>query len=175
MVDELTLYWTVVTALISAGWLVASFIRDRAAQSVELSSAIMNRLLSADQLLVENPDIQKYLSGNATCGEEHFRDPAVLNDLAFFKAKAFVYRQLNSFDEILSASSKKKSRIWSFLRPPGLIERSDWERYIKEALRHPLYRSVLIREAPIFGAGLRDFWNKHKQEIESAPASPFVW
>jgi hypothetical protein len=174
MVDELTLYWTVVTAVISAGWLVTSFIRDRAAQSVELSSAIMNRLLVADQLLVENPDIQKYLSGNATCGEEHFRDPAVLHDLVFFKAKAFVYRQLNSFDEILSSSSDK-SRIWPFLRPPGLIEISDWESYIQEALRHPLYRSILTREARIFGAGLRDFWNKYQHEIESAPASPFVW
>jgi hypothetical protein len=169
-----TLYWTIVTAVISAGWILTSFIRDRASQSVERTTAIMDRLLGADQLLVDNPDIQKYLSGNATRGEEYFRDSAVLDDAVFFKAKSFVYRQLNSFDEILSFSSKTSKR-WSFLRPPGLIEISDWEIYIKELLRHPLYRSILNREARIFGAGLRDFWNQHKQEIETTPADPFVW
>ncbi|HWZ71151.1 MAG TPA: hypothetical protein VN326_06690 [Casimicrobiaceae bacterium] len=46
---------------------------------------------------------------------------------------------------------------------------------MKEILRHPLYRSILIRETRIFGAGLRDFWNKHRQAIESTPADPFVW
>jgi hypothetical protein len=171
--DDPKLYWTIVAAVISAGWVLTSFIRDRASQSVEHTRAIIDRLLGSDQLLIDNPDIQKYLSGNAARGEEYFRDPAVLEDAVFFKAKSFVYRQLNIFDEILSFSTKT-SRSWSFLRPPGLIEISAWEVYIKETLRHPLYRSILIRETQLFGAALRRFWNKHKQAIASTPADPFV-
>jgi hypothetical protein len=71
-VDELTLYWTIVAGVISAGWVVTSFIRDRASQSVERTSAIMDRLLDGDQLLIDNPDIQKYLSGNALRAEKYF-------------------------------------------------------------------------------------------------------
>ena len=172
--DELTLYWTIVAGVISAGWVVTSFIRDRASQSVERTSAIMDRLLDGDQLLIDNPDIQKYLSGNALRGEKYFHDPAVLEDDLFFKAKTYAYRQLNSFDEILSLASKT-SGGWSFLKAPALIEISDWEVYIKVKLRHPLYRSILKHEAHMFGVALRDFWNTHRQEIESTPADPFVW
>lgn len=172
--ERANLYWTVIVALVSAGWVLTSFFRDRASQSVERSGAIMNRLLEGDRLTIENPDIQKYLSEHALREEDYFRSPVVLNDLLFFKAKTYVYRQLNSFDEILS-SSAETSGFWSFMKPPALIELSDWETYIEEKLRHPLYRSILNRESQIFGTALRDFWKVHRREIESHPADPFLW
>lgn len=172
--DEAKLYWTIVVALVSGGWAVTAFIRDRATQSLERSSAIINRLLEGDKLLIENPDIQQYLSRNAARDEEYFRSQAVLEDKLFYKAKTYAYRQLNSFDEILSISSQA-GKGWSFFKPPTLIEISDWETYIKEKMRHPLHRSILKREKRIFGASLRDFWDRHREKIESAPADPFLW
>jgi len=61
------------------------------------------------------------------------------------------------------------------LRPPALIEISDWETYIKIKLRHPLYRSILNNEKEIFGGSLRDFWEKNKKDIESLQVDPFMW
>jgi hypothetical protein len=172
--DEVKLYWAIFVAVVSAGWVVVAFIRDRTAQSVERSSAIMNRLLEVDELIIAHPDIQKYLSQNAARGEEYFRSQTVLAEDIFYKAKTKVYRQLNSFDELLSISSQTSGR-WLFLKPPGVIEISDWEKYIMEKLHHPLYRSILNHEQHIFGAALRNFWNKNKKTIESTPADPFIW
>jgi hypothetical protein len=168
------LYWTIMVALVSAGWAITSFFRDRASQAVERTGAIMDRLLEGDKLSVENPDILKYLAEHAGGDPTFFRDPSLLGDALFFKAKTYVYRQLNSFDEILSFSSQA-SVAWSFLKPPALIELSDWEAYIKERLRHPLYRSILHHEAHIFGSALRQFWDRHRGEIESRAVDPFVW
>jgi len=130
--------------------------------------------MEGDKLLIENPDIQKYISKNARQEEGYFRNEAVLGDAIFYKAKTYVYRQLNSFDEILSIASRTGRRSW-FSRPPALIEISDWETYIKIKLRHPLYRSILNNEKEIFGASLRDFWEKNKKDIESLKVDPFMW
>ncbi len=172
--DEAKLWWTIVVAIVSAGWIMATFIRDRRSQSVERTSAIVNRLLEGDKLIIDHPDIQKYLSQNAAREEKYFRDQAVLEEDVFYKTKTYVYRQLNAFDEILSISSETGGS-WSFLKPPALIEISDWDTYIKVELRHPLYRSILNCEKEIFGASLRDFWDKNKKDIESKQADPFIW
>jgi len=173
-VDKATLYWTIVVGVVSAGWALIAFIRDRTSQSVERTSAMISRLMEGDKLLIENPDIQKYISQNARQEEGYFRNEAVLGEQIFYKAKTYVYRQLNSFDEILSIASRTGRRSW-FLRPPVLIEISDWETYIKIKLRHPLYRSILNNEKEIFGASLRDFWEKNKKDIESLQVDPFMW
>jgi len=173
-VDKATLYWTIVVGVVSAGWALIAFIRDRTSQSVERTSAMISRLMEGDKLLIENPDIQKYISQNARQEEGYFRNEAVLGEQIFYKAKTYVYRQLNSFDEILSIASRTGRRSW-FLRPPVLIEISDWETYIKIKLRHPLYRSILNNEKEIFGGSLRDFWEKNKKDIESLQVDPFMW
>ena len=172
--EEAKLYWTIVVAIISAGWVLAVFIRDRVTQSIERTSAITSHLLEIDKLIIDNPDIPKYLSKTAMQNEQYFRSEAVLEEHIFFKAKTYVYRQLNSFDEILSTSSETTGRL-SFLKPPSMIEMSDWETYIRITLRHPLYRSILKNEKEIFGASLRNFWDRNKQSIESTPVDPFMW
>jgi hypothetical protein len=172
--EETKLYWTIVAAIISAGWVLTVFIRDRMSQSIERSSAMVSHLLENDKLIIDNPDIPKYISRTAARNEQYFRSEAVLGEDVFYKAKAYVYRQLNSFDEILSISSKTTG-TWSFLKPPSVIEISDWETYIRMTLRHPLYRSILNNEKEIFGSSLRYFWDRNKQAIESAPVDPFMW
>ena len=167
-------YWTVVAGVIGAGWIIMSVIRDRISQSLERTNAIIDRLIEVDKLIITNPDIQKYISENSKQKEEYFRNESLLKEEIFYKAKTLVYMQLNAFDEILSMASQTSKR-YSFLKPGSIIEISDWEQYIILKLRHPLYGSILNNEKEIFGISLRNFWEKHKREIESTSINPFVW
>jgi hypothetical protein len=173
-VDDVKLYWTVVVAVMSAGWVVTTFMRDRTSQAFDRSSTMINRLLEGDKIIIDNPSILMYLSQNAAQEEGYFCSASVLDEELFYKTKAFVYRELNIFDEILSISSRTGKR-WSFMQPPALIEISDWETYIRSRLGHPLYRSILKNEGHIFGAELRDFWKRNRQAIESSPVDPLKW
>lgn len=172
--DNVSLYWTIVVGIISVGWVLITFIRDRISQSVERTNEMVTRLLEDDKLIIENPEIQMYLSQNAKQDAEYFRNEEVLKEPLFYKAKAAVYKQISMFDEILSISSRTSGRF-SFLKPPSLIEISDWEVYIKVKLRHPLYLSILKYEKNIFGKSLRDFWKKNEQKIVSLSIDPFIW
>ncbi|MEW6519112.1 MAG: hypothetical protein AB1461_06830 [Thermodesulfobacteriota bacterium] len=173
MLDAADFYWGVVVALAGAVWVVIVFIRDRHAASAERTAALIKRLHEIDQVIIEHPDIQKYLSLTAAEAEGYFRRPAVLQDDTFYKAKTFVYWHLNLFDEILSLAAGCKSGPALLL--PRLLEFSDWESYIRFKCRHPLYRSVLNNESEIFGAALRDFWSAHQKAIEAAPFDPYSW
>lgn len=166
--------WPIVTTVVAAAWVVTTFIRDRISQEAKRNGEIMKRLQEVEKAIIDNPDIQKYLSRNAAREEEFFRNQTVLEEDLFYKAKAHVYSQLNLFDEILSFSSLT-SRSWSFLKPPALVEQSDWEIFIKAKLRHPLFRSILKHEIQIFGDSLQCFWKKNSKEIESMSADPFAW
>lgn len=172
--DRWNLAWTILAALVAAGWVVLMFIRDRIQYMQDWSSAVMARLLENDQLVIENPDVQKYLSLHAGEPEEFFGKEAVLMDDQFFKAKAYVYRQLNIFDEIFSLSEAKE-RWHGCLLSGKIIEIDDWRVYIKMKLRHPLFRYVLKNEGAIFGASLRAFWAANSAEIEKMSSNPHMW
>jgi len=172
--DEANFFWEIFAALVSAGWVVTVFIRDRISQSLALSSALLTRLMEYEKISLENPEIQKYLSQNAKQDEVFFEDEKNLEEDIFYQAKTLVYTQLNLFDEILAISAKTGGS-WTFLRPVALVEKADWDEYIKEKLRHPFYRSILNNEKHIFGAALRTFWKRNKKTIESNPADPFIW
>ena len=124
---------------------------------------------------MDNPDIQKYLSKTCAEDEQYFRKETILDEDIFFKAKSLVYSQLNIFDEILSISSRTTGGWWSFMKLPALVEIEDWEAYIKMRIGHPLFRSIMKNEAYIFGASLRRFWDKNREQIESTPVDPFIW
>lgn len=172
--DEGKLYWTAVVAVVSGIWVLTTFFRDRASQKLQRSSALISRLMDNDWVKIEHPDIQKYLSLNVARDEDYFVDPSLLSDDLFYKVKTYVYKQLNFFDEILSESAETRGR-WGFLKPPAVLEISDWEAYIKVKLKHPLYRSILNREGHIFGGALRDFWKENRKAIEAESADPFIW
>lgn len=167
-------YWTVVVGVAGAVWILVQFARDRIAQSIARTNAAVNRLFAIDQLVINSPDMQRYLSETAKLGENYFRDEARLKEDIFYKAKTLVYMHLNTFDEILSLSSEKPA--WAnFLGAGRMIESLDWEQYIRIKLRHPLYRSILNHEKEIFGEALRTYWATHRPHIEAAAIDPFVW
>lgn len=167
-------YWTVIVALVTACWAIISAIRDRKSQAIEHTRAIVDRLLQGDNLIIDNPDIQKYLSSTALESEDYFRTPQVLDDELFFKSKSFVYYQLNLFDEILSIAAQTRGNHY-FFGPPAIIEIDDWQAYIEHSLSHPLRRSILNHEIVIFGHALQIFWATHKSSIESKSPDRFSW
>jgi len=167
-------YWTVIVALCAGGWAMMIAVRDRKAQAIRHSNSIIDRLLESDKLIVENPDIQMYLSRTAQEDEARFRSPEVLNDMQFFKAKAYLYGQLNLFDEILSAAAQIKSSRF-LLGPPEIIEIADWEMFIRHKLTHPMCRSILRNESAIFGRALQEFWRKHESDILAQAPDSYSW
>lgn len=172
--DEVYVYWTIIVALLSGAWVITAFLRDRVTQSIERSRALIAGLLEDDMLVIEKPNIQKYMSQNVEQDEAYFLDPERLKEDIFYKAKTSAYKKLNFFDEILSVSSRT-SGWWGHLMSVPLIESADWEEYMIEKLRHPLYSSILNHEGRIFGASLRKFWVTKKEKIESQIADPFIW
>lgn len=174
MLDTANFYWTVVVTLVGAVWVTVSFFRERNSLALERSSRLIAHLLEIDRIIIEHPDIQKYLASTANEQVEYFYNPSLLNEDVFFKSKSYVYRNLNIFDEILSASTHGKAPL-PFLEQPGIVEISDWENYIKQKLMHPLYRSILNNEIDIFGSSLRNFWLLNRDSIESGRANPFMW
>lgn len=175
MSDDANVYWTIVAAAAGAIWTLVTAIRDRRSKALEQSRAIMDRLLEGDKLLVEHPDIAKYLSATAANSEPYFREPARLNESEFFKAKTYLYSQLSMFDEVLSVAGHTGSGISSLFKPPGILEIDDWEEYIKHRLSHPLARSIMAHEAPIFGHALQNFWSRHRDAISRRTSDPHSW
>lgn len=172
--EAATFYWTVVAGITGAVWILVQLFRDRVAQSIARTDASVRHLIAIDQIVIDNPDIQRYLSLTAHYHEDFFRKPERLEEDLFYKAKTLVYMQINTFDEVISLSSQKTG-LNSLFGYTSLIELSDWENYMLVKIRHPLYRSILNNEHDIFGDALRTFWQKHRQRIESAGADPFVW
>jgi len=173
MLDIADFYWSAVVALTGVVWVVMLFIRDRNFASAEHNRTLIKHILEIDQVIIEHPDIQKYLSLTLTKEEGYFRTPEVLREDAFYKAKTLVYWHLNLFDEILFTAATFKSG--PAILTPQVVEISDWEAYIKHKVNHPLYRSILNNENAIFGAALRDFWFSNKASIDAAPVDPYTW
>ena len=173
MLDMVDFYWGIVVALVGAAWVVMLFVRDRNSASAERSSTLIKRIHEIDQVIIEHPDIQKYLSLTLTREEGYFRTPEVLQDDAFYKAKALVYWHLNLFDEILSIATTFNSGL--AILTPQVVELSDWETYIKHRFKQPLYRSLWNNENEIFGSALRVFWFANKTSIDAASVDPYTW
>src|SRR3569623_1691515 len=166
-------YWTVVVGIVGAVWIIVQFVRDRIGQSISRTNAAVNRLIASDQLIINSPDTQRYLSETARESEGKFRREERLKEDLFYKAKTLVYMHLNTFDEILSLSTRAKGML-SLLGPGMLIEPADWEQYILVKLRHPLYRSILNHEKDIIGDCLRRYWAEHKARIKAAELDQIV-
>jgi hypothetical protein len=163
--------------LVGAGWAVVMFLRDRISLTHERSSAMVARLLESDRIIMEHPEIQRYISRTTKSNDRYFYDDKVLKDDTFYKAKSFVYWQLNLFDELLSISPKSSNiavKFFHWCLNPGITEYEDWQRYIRYKLMHPLYRSILDREEDLFGRSLIKFWRKNKNSIVGKP-NPHKW
>lgn len=109
--DQTALYWTIVAGTITGIWALLSEIRSRNLSRLQRSNALMQNLIDTDRLLVEHPEIAKYLAEHAHCDEEYFRTEAVLHDLMFYRAKTYVYSRINLFDSLLSEQLLKSHKI----------------------------------------------------------------
>src|SRR3569832_2014421 len=101
-------YWTVVVGIVGAVWIIVQFVRDRIGQSISRTNAAVNRLIAIDQLIINRPDTQRYLSESARESEGFFRREERLKEVLFNNAMTLVYMHLFTFDVILSLSSRPK-------------------------------------------------------------------
>src|SRR3569833_2711562 len=122
-------YWTVVVGIVGAVWIIVQFVRDRIGQSISRTNAAVNRFFVIDQLIINSPDTQRYLSETARESEGYFRREERLKEDLFYKAKTLVYMHLNPFGEIHTKTTQPK-RKKTLLGPGMLIEPADWEQYI---------------------------------------------
>ena len=171
---EYKVYWTFIVSIISCFWVLLLFIRDLKKQVIERTNGTINRFLESDKFLIENPEVQMFFIEHHRADPDEFREETWLTDKRFIRAKTHAYMVLNCFDELLSVSSSVKKRAIPFLMP-NLIEQEDWEAYIRVKMSHPLFRCILVHEAPIFGSTLVKFWKKEQKTIESMTVDPFVW
>jgi hypothetical protein len=166
--------WTIVAAVFGGVWAVLMMARDQNARVIAETSDIMMRLLDADHLIIEHPEIQKYLSRTSQEPGDFFRETARLDEDLFFKSKSLIYSQLNLFDSILSAATHSKSGFFA-VRTPAILDPADWARYIQFTMTHPLCQSIMLHEGTNFGEALQQFWNRDKEVIQKNKADRFAW
>lgn len=166
-------YLATLVAITSAGWALILFYRDYRQRLQDKSIELIKMLIETDRQHMQNPSVHMYMSEHALEPVEFFRDAARLQEQTYFKAKSAAYAMLNFFDSLTANS--RTSWIRRLIRAPRILEIHDWENYMIEKLRHPLYRSILEKEMHIFGAALRDFWKKNQTTILSEPADPHMW
>ncbi len=167
-------YWTIVAAVFGGLWAILSMVRDQRRQVVEDTRAVMARLLEFERLGIEHPEIRMYLSVTALEREDYFRDPQRLTENEFFKAKSFMYAQLDMFDEILAILAHNRSLLVTF-RTKAILEDADWKAYMKQWMAHPLSRSILNNEGHIFGNELQSFWKINEANISASIPDRFSW
>jgi hypothetical protein len=176
-------YWTVLASVIAAFWAVISLYRARMANAYQYNSNIVERLLDCERIIIDQPEIQQYLSRSAIQPPSYFRQPERLEEKEFYQAKAHAYAILNLFDEICTSSvepKKHRTRFRKFLRllhPHPILEINDWKNYMIEKSLHPLFQSILKEEAHIFGERICEVLNIKRRDDppEDRPADPFVW
>ncbi|MAL19226.1 MAG: hypothetical protein CL670_03550 [Balneola sp.] len=168
------LYWTVLAACLAGFWALVTRYGERKRMAIEDNRSLVNRLLTSDQLLIEHPEVIKYISATALEKEEYFRDQKRLEEDLFYKAKSHIYSQLNLYDEILCTSNHNKAKFF-FINSPAMIEVEDWEEYMKCKMTHPFIQSILNNEAHIFGKSLQTFWNVYRKEITGKTTDRFSW
>ena len=94
-------YWTVMVGVVGAIWVIVQLVRDRNTQSIARTNAAIDRLFAIDQLVIDKPATQRYLSETADRDVEYFRAASRLQEDGFYQAKTLAYMYLNTFDVIL--------------------------------------------------------------------------
>lgn len=121
---------------------------------------LTDRLYEFDRILIEYPEIQKFMYEQSLQTHAHFVRGTEHTE-QFFRIKTFVYLQLNLWDEIFTvvAGNKRLEKVFEF---------EDWKTYIVKKMRHPLIREVFDRESSIWGMKIRQFVETQRTEILEA-------
>jgi hypothetical protein len=154
--------WQVSLAiLLTIGGLIVTLaiaLKDLLLSNLDRANKMTDRLIEIDKILLDHPELQMTLereSGRKTA--DYFASAKHEQD--FVRLKAFLYANLNVFDEIISIA----------FRGPGIkrvIEFDAWQHYIIRRLRHPLFRELYDSEQENWGPKFARFRQKHWQEIE---------
>lgn len=179
----MNLFWNLLVVLVPVLWTITIFIRDKVSRDYERNSSLMTRLSENQGIMIEHPEIQKYICTNAHADKNFFINPERINDKGgnFIKAKNKVYNDLNLFDELLSFIGDKETskncitKLYSWACKPKLIDEAIWLKYVKCKLRHPFYSSTLENEEAIFGSHLIKFWKENREEILKQPINALLW
>lgn len=139
-----------------------------------LLQSIFAGLDDLDQCNIDHPEIQEFLCRTRQKEPRDFRFQSV--DSQYIVAKTYVYRQLNLFDQILAFAVAPRRpawlwRGWSWLCFPHRPELADWEHFLAEQMRHPLYRYIMDAEGKIFGVCLRDFYESSVKSLRGVPVA----
>jgi|GEM_PF-3752826 len=105
------------------------------------SAKLWDRQNELDRLIVSNPEIAQAFMSMANRQEPYFTAPAAVvpRDKLYCQLKAFVYLQLNFFEEIYLTTTKSEGVADQF-------EKEKWNQFIFHYMRHALLREVFEAE-----------------------------
>lgn len=151
--------------LLTIGGLVVTLaiaIKDLRLSYLERANKMTDRLIEIDKILY--PGIQITLEReSARTTADYFA--CAKHDEDFVRLKAFLYANLNVFDEIVSIAFRGLG-----IKP--VIEFEAWKNYIILRMRHPLFRELYDTEKGSWGPKFEEFRDKkYKQEIDK-PLDP---
>ena len=116
--------------------------RETSRQAVLIPSAkLWDRQNELDRLVFSSPEVAQAFMEMAKRKTPYFTAPPdkVPRDSRYCQLKAYVYLQLNFFEEIYTTTSNSKGVAKQFVR-------EDWQVFIFRYMRHPLLREVFYAE-----------------------------
>lgn len=141
--------------------------RETSRQAVLNPSAILwDRQNQLDRLVFSHPVVAREFMSLAKREEPFFTAPVeeVPRDDLYCQLKAFVYLQLNFFEEIYLTTTASPGVASQF-------EREAWNSFIFHYMRHPLLREVFEAEKDRAYTGeFVRFMTKHMGEWQGSPA-----
>jgi len=155
-------------------WAGVTLIINRRSENQAWIAEIFASLQTISTTVMEHPEIQEYLCRHYAVEAAAFMvGGSMLRDRQFIQAKTLVYWHLNVFDSIIS---RTRGSTWARrLLFSNDAELNDWETYILERLRHPLFRAILEEEGKIFGKSLQSYYEVHKAELSKTPPMQYLW
>jgi hypothetical protein len=124
---------------------------------------IHERLYELDKVLIEHPEIQKVLFNYADHSGTYFTAQTIHDD-DYFRVKAYIYMQLNHFDEITDI-------VMGHTALEKAMEFEDWANYILKRMQHPLFRELYYQDTKIFGDKLEKFLKSRDKGIQELSRS----
>lgn len=148
---------TSVAAMMVALW-ANRFTRDHLL--LERVHRLTDRLYEIDLITINSPELQVFLYQQCRRTEKYFVAQTD-HDETYFRVKTFIYTQINLWDEIYCVVKGNK-------RLEETFEFEDWEDYILERMRHPLFRELIDRESSIWGKKFRAFIKANRTRLDEA-------
>ncbi len=143
-----------VAAMMTALW-ANRFTRDHLL--LERVHRLTDRLYQIDHLTINSPELQEFLYKQCRRTDKYFVAQTD-HDKTYFRIKTYIYTQINLWDEIYCVVKGNK-------RLEETFEFEDWENYILERMKHPLFHELFDRESSIWGRKFRAFIESNRAKL----------